>query len=69
MEAFLEQLAEILDTDVELTAETVLATIEEWDSLAWLHFMTLADETYGKQIKGKDLAKCTTIQELYRLVT
>ncbi|MBF0135493.1 MAG: phosphopantetheine-binding protein [Magnetococcus sp. DMHC-1] len=69
MEAFLEQLAEILDTDIELTFDTVLSTIEEWDSLAWLHFMTLADETYGKQIKGKDLAKCKTVQDLYGMVT
>ncbi|MBF0626010.1 MAG: acyl carrier protein [Magnetococcales bacterium] len=69
MDNFLEQLAGILDTDVPLTPDTLLKNVPEWDSLAWLHFMTLADDTYGKEVTGDDLIRCLTVRQLFELVS
>lgn len=52
---------------VEVTADTKLADLEEWDSLGALATIVLFDTEYGKVIVGPDIAKCETIGDLYAL--
>lgn len=52
---------------VEVTMDTVLAELPEWDSLAALGVIVMFDTEYGKTITGEDLQKVVTIRELYRL--
>ena len=53
---------------VEVTAETVLLSLPEWDSLAALGVIVMFDVDYGKVIVGDDLKNCSTLADLYKLL-
>ncbi len=60
----MELLAEILDLEVEeLTPETKLSTLAEWDSIAILSFIAMMDEEFGKAVKGAEIKQFETIQD------
>lgn len=60
----MELIAEILDVDVEdISPETVLADIEEWDSVAALSFIAMMDDEFGKEVKGAQIKQFVTIQD------
>jgi acyl carrier protein len=53
---------------VDITAETELAALPEWDSLAALGVIVMFDMEYGKTITGNDLKTCKTIADLFALL-
>ncbi len=53
---------------VDITAETELAALPEWDSLAALGVIVMFDMEYGKTITGNDLKSCKTIADLFALL-
>jgi len=53
---------------VEVTPETELRSLPEWDSLAALGVIVMFDVDYGKTITGDDLKNCSTITDLYKLL-
>ncbi|MCC5067290.1 acyl carrier protein [Xanthomonas campestris] len=52
---------------VEVTVDTVLRELPEWDSLAALGVIVMFDMEYGKTITGEDLANVVTVGDLYNL--
>ena len=52
---------------VELTPETEIASLSEWDSLAALGVIVMFDMEYGKTITGNDLKASKTIADLFVL--
>ena len=64
IEKKLELLAEILDVEVEeLKPEAELADVN-WDSVAALSFIALMDEEFEKEVKGTDIKKLETVQDV-----
>lgn len=60
----LEKLAEIMDLEVdELNEDTVLADIDEWDSVAALSFIAMMDEEFGKAIRGAEIRQFVTVKD------
>jgi len=53
---------------VEVTADTELASLPEWDSLAALGVIVMCDMEYSKTITGNDLVKCVVLNDIYKLV-
>jgi acyl carrier protein len=53
---------------VEVTPETPLRDLPEWDSLAALGVIVMFDIEYGKSITGDDLKSCITLQDLFNLL-
>ena len=53
---------------VEVRADSVLAELKEWDSLAALGVIVMCDMEYGVSIAGTELAKCATVQDIHGLV-
>lgn len=53
---------------VEVTPETELHSLPEWDSLAALGVIVMFDVDYNKTIVGDDLKDCTTLIDLYKLL-
>lgn len=53
---------------VDITPETELAALPEWDSLAALGVIVMFDMEYGKTITGNDLKTCKTIADLFALL-
>lgn len=66
---FLESFISAVDfqTPVEVTMDTVLRDLSEWDSLAALAVIVMFDLEYGKTISGEDLDRITTLGDLYAL--
>ncbi len=65
---FIERLAEALDAEsTELAAETILDTLEGWDSLGHLATMAMMDELFGKTVSAMNLRRCRTVAELMDL--
>lgn len=53
---------------VEVTPETELNRLPEWDSLAALGVIVMFDVEFGKTITGDDLKASSTIADLYKLL-
>ena len=53
---------------VEVTADTELKSLPEWDSLAALGVIVMFDVEFGKTITGDDLKGCSTVAGLYALL-
>lgn len=68
MDSFIEKLIDALDTEEEICAETVLADVEEWDSLGLVSFVAMAKSAYGKQVNANDVRNAETVQDLFDLV-
>jgi len=70
-EDFVEELKdalEIEDEDQEITLETNLKELEEYDSLSVLSIIAMIDKNFGKQIPSADFIKITTIKSLMDLI-
>lgn len=69
LQAFIENFLLAVDFQeaVNLTPETQLQDLPEWDSLAALGVIVMFDMEYGKSITGDQLQKVSTIGELFVL--
>ena len=63
-EEFLVQMQDVLQTDAELTMETVLADLDEWDSLSMMATMAFLDKDFGVKVKIADLKALVTIADI-----
>jgi len=63
---FAEQFDEI-DAN-ELKADTEFRTLDEWSSMTGLAVMAMVDDEYDVIIKGGDLRKSETIEDLFNIV-
>ena len=70
LDQFIENFLSAVDfqESVEVTPETELKSLPEWDSLAALGVIVMFDVEFGKAITGDDLKTCTTITDLYKLL-
>lgn len=64
----LKDAIEIEDEDQEITLETNLKELEEYDSLSVLSIIAMIDKYFGKQIPSSDFIKITTIKSLIDLI-
>ena len=64
----LKEALEIEDEDQEITLETNLKELEEYDSLSVLSIIAMIDKNFGKQIPSSDFIKIATIKSLIDLI-
>ncbi len=64
----LKDALEIEDEDKEITLETDLRYVEEYDSLSVLAIIAMIDKNFGKQIPSTDFSKVTTVSSLMELI-
>lgn len=61
--------AQFDDTDANVfTADTRFKELDEWSSLTALSIIAMIDDEYDVIIKGNDILKSDTIQDLYNIV-
>ena len=67
---FIEHFAEQFDeTDAsEFVATTKFHDLEEWSSLIALSIIAMVDEEYDITLKGDDIIKAITIEDLFNIV-
>ena len=57
------------DTDVsEFSMSTRFRDIDEWSSLIALGVIAMADEEYDVTLKGDDIIKSNTVEDIYNIV-
>ena len=64
----LKDALEIEDEDQEITLETNLKELEEYDSLSVLSIIAMIDKNFSKKIPSLDFIKITTIKSLMDLI-
>ena len=64
----LKEALEIEDEDQEITLETNLKELEEYDSLSVLSIIAMIDKNFDKQIPSADFIKNTTVSSLMDLI-
>ncbi|MEI6745906.1 MAG: phosphopantetheine-binding protein [Methylococcaceae bacterium] len=68
MSEFYEGMAEVLEVDVEqITPEFELKNVD-WNSLAIVSTIALADECFGVILNGRQLDLCKTIADIENLI-
>lgn len=67
-EIFLERMADILDVEDEITLDTNLSELDEWDSLSIISYVAMANAACGKKVDVKIVREAVTIQDLYNLL-
>lgn len=66
---FLDELVDMMDTEMELTMDTRLADVEEWDSLSHVAFMAfVATKGLGK-VTPQDVKAAETVRDLYAMMS
>ena len=68
-EEFLTKFKSILDTDEELTLETKLEDLQDWDSFTLTDFLAFCDEHTSRRIETDELKDAKTINDLYKVIT
>jgi acyl carrier protein len=66
--AFLLALADLLELDPEALTPTTSFSDIDWDSLAIISTIALADEYFGIMIPGQELSECKGIPDVLSLV-
>lgn len=64
--ASMEELLEIDPGSISLT--TQLDSLQEWDSLAFVSFLAMADSKYGVRITPTELHESKSVADLMKLV-
>lgn len=64
---FLKEIIDSIEIEAEISDETVLDDIEEWDSLASVTTLALFKQKLGLNIGAQDVKKCKTVKDLLDL--
>ena len=57
-----------IDPGRQIDENTILQDLEEYDSLAILSIIAMADEKFGKKISGAEFPKLKIIGDLIKLI-
>jgi len=70
LEKFVKNFADQFDeTDpAEITAATAFRDLEEWSSLIGLSIIAMVDDEYDVTLRGEDMRKANTVEELFEIV-
>lgn len=61
---FLEKMQDVLQMEDELSFETVLADLEEWDSLAMMATTAFLDKNFGLKLTFTDFKSFNTVEDI-----
>lgn len=70
MDDFLIKFGEAIEIEdpQALTPETEFKNLDDWNSMAVLLTIAMADEEYDVEIDGNDIRKAITLKDLYNLI-
>ena len=67
-DTFIDKMADILDAEDEISLDTNLSDLEEWDSLSIVSCIAMANAACDKKVEVKRVREAVTIQDLYDLL-
>nr|WP_321501518.1 acyl carrier protein [uncultured Dethiosulfovibrio sp.] len=57
-------ISEALDTDVELAPETLLGSIDEWDSMGTIAVIAMLDRHFDVRLTAEQLAEVKSVSDI-----
>ncbi len=66
---FIKEMVNIMDTEDEITMDSVLEDIEEWDSLSYIGFLSLCLKFAKTKVNAPEVRSAKTIRNLYELLS
>lgn len=63
-EEFLDKLVDILQTEEQLSFDTVLNELEEWDSLSKMAIVAFLNKEFNVKISFTDLSQLVTVEDI-----
>lgn len=68
VEDFLKTLKEMMDTDADLTLDTKLSEVEEWDSLSLVTFLSFCNARLNRPVEPEEIKSAKTVSDLYEFI-
>ena len=68
VDEFLTTLKDMMDTETDLTLETKLSEVEEWDSLSLVTFLSYCNAKLNRPVEPEELKSAQTVNDLYKLL-
>lgn len=68
-EEFIKNLTDIMDTETELTLDTQLSEVEEWDSLSLVSFLSFCNARLKRPILPEEIKSAQTVKDLFEIVS
>lgn len=65
---FLEKMMNLLDLEEEPAMDAKLEDFEDWDSLAYVTFLSMANKVSATRIPPESVQKAKTFSDLFALV-
>lgn len=66
---FITEIEDIISADEgTLRVNSVLIGLEDWDSLAIISFIAMADKKLGKKADVTSIKECQTVEDLMKIV-
>jgi acyl carrier protein len=65
---FMEELKELLELSADIDLNTILKSLEEYDSMAIMSLVAFIHKKFGKQFNARQLNNITTVQSLVDLI-
>ena len=65
---FYTKLQEMLELNHSVNGSTALNDLAEWDSIAVISFIALADAEYAATVPPQRIAQCSTVDDLASLI-
>ena len=67
-EEFLTNFKRIIETDEDLTLDTKLEDLNDWDSFSLTDFLAFCDEHTSRRIETDELKDAKTVNDLYKVI-
>lgn len=65
---FLEKMVDLMDAEDEITMDSTLSDIDEWDSLSLIAFLSLCTKYAKTKVAAPEARTAKTIRDLYNLL-
>ncbi|MBR3622978.1 MAG: hypothetical protein IKN43_06480 [Selenomonadaceae bacterium] len=65
---FIEQLVNLMDTEEDISMDSSLENIEEWDSLSYVSFLAMCTKHLGRRVEPQKVREAKTVRDLYEIV-
>ncbi len=65
---FLEKMTELLDVEETPALDAELANFENWDSLGYITFLSMANKVSKERVAPKTVQEAKTLADLFTLV-